>query len=133
MRVLGISGSLRRDSHNSALLRAAGELIEEHGAEFEVYDGLKAIPPYDEDDDVGEERDAMGLGKQRRHQREGVEEVVLVGMVLYADELQTALVGDLHELVAAVHRVRVGDDRDPDVRHQPWDSPSSTSGATPDI
>ena len=54
MRVLGISGSLRRDSHNSALLRAAGELIEEQGAEFEVYDGLKAIPPYDEDDDVGE-------------------------------------------------------------------------------
>ena len=54
MRVLGISGSLRRDSHNSALLRAAGELVEEQGAEFEVYDGLKAIPPYDEDDDVGE-------------------------------------------------------------------------------
>src|ERR671931_344423 len=53
MRVLGISGSLRRDSHNTALLRAAGELIEEQGAEFEVFDALKAIPPYDEDDDVG--------------------------------------------------------------------------------
>jgi chromate reductase, NAD(P)H dehydrogenase (quinone) len=52
MRVLGISGSLRRDSHNTTLLRAAGELAEEHGAEFEVFDGLKAIPPYDEDDDV---------------------------------------------------------------------------------
>ncbi len=53
MRVLGISGSLRRDSHNTKLLRAAGELVEEQGAEFEVFDGLKAIPPYDEDDDVG--------------------------------------------------------------------------------
>jgi chromate reductase len=53
MRVLGISGSLRRDSHNMALLRAAGELAEEEGAEFEVFDGLKAIPPYDEDDNVG--------------------------------------------------------------------------------
>jgi chromate reductase len=53
VRVLGISGSLRRDSHNTRLLRAAGELAEEHGAEFEVFDGLKAIPPYDEDDDVG--------------------------------------------------------------------------------
>ena len=53
MRVLGISGSLRRDSHNTMLLRAAGELVEEHGAEFEVFDGLKAIPPYDEDDDAG--------------------------------------------------------------------------------
>jgi chromate reductase, NAD(P)H dehydrogenase (quinone) len=53
VRVLGISGSLRRDSHNTALLRAAGELVELEGAEFEVFDGLKAIPPYDEDDDVG--------------------------------------------------------------------------------
>jgi chromate reductase len=53
VRVLGVSGSLRRDSHNTALLRVAGELVEEHGAEFEVFDGLKAIPPYDEDDDVG--------------------------------------------------------------------------------
>jgi chromate reductase len=54
MRVLGISGSLRRDSHNTILLRAAGELVAERGAEFEIYDGLKAIPPYDEDDDIGD-------------------------------------------------------------------------------
>src|SRR3954451_2667686 len=53
MRVLGISGSLRHDSHNTRLLRAAGEIAEQHGAEFEVFDGLKAVPPYDEDDDVG--------------------------------------------------------------------------------
>jgi chromate reductase, NAD(P)H dehydrogenase (quinone) len=53
MRVLGISGSLRRDSHNTKLLRAAGEIVERQGGEFEVFDGLKAIPPYDEDDDVG--------------------------------------------------------------------------------
>jgi chromate reductase len=54
MRVLGISGSLRRDSHNTKLLRAAGEIVEADGAEFEVFDGLKTIPPYDEDDDVGD-------------------------------------------------------------------------------
>src|SRR3954452_3915616 len=53
MRVLGISGSLRRGSHNSAMLRAAGELVEAQGAEFEIFDGLKAIPPYNEDDDIG--------------------------------------------------------------------------------
>ena len=53
MRVLGISGSLRRDSHNTRLLRAAGELFEAEGAEFEIYEGLKEVPPYDEDDDVG--------------------------------------------------------------------------------
>jgi chromate reductase len=51
MRVLGISGSLRRDSWNSAVLLAAEELLPED-AELELYDGLKAIPPYDEDDDV---------------------------------------------------------------------------------
>jgi chromate reductase, NAD(P)H dehydrogenase (quinone) len=52
MRVLGISGSLRRDSHNTALLRHVGELFEAEGVEFEIYDGLRDIPPYDEDDDV---------------------------------------------------------------------------------
>lgn len=51
MRVLGISGSLRRDSHNTKLLRAAGELFEAAGGEFEIYPDLKLVPPYDEDDD----------------------------------------------------------------------------------
>jgi chromate reductase len=50
MRVLGISGSLRRDSHNTELLRAAATLLPS-GAEFELYDGLRNIPPYDEDED----------------------------------------------------------------------------------
>ena len=52
MRVLGISGSLRRESYNTALLRHAGELIEAEGAEFELYDGLRTIPPFDEEDEV---------------------------------------------------------------------------------
>ncbi len=51
MRVLGISGSLRRDSHNTQLLRVAGEMFERRGVEFELYDALKQVPPYDEDDD----------------------------------------------------------------------------------
>jgi chromate reductase len=50
MRVLGISGSLRRDSHNSKLLRTAAELLP-FGVELEVYEELKAIPPYDADDE----------------------------------------------------------------------------------
>ena len=54
MRVLGISGSLRRDSHNTKLLRAAGEIVDERGGQFEMFGGLKEIPPYDEDDDVGD-------------------------------------------------------------------------------
>ena len=50
-RVLGISGSLRRDSHNTSLLRAAAEAAGPD-IELELYDGLKDVPPYDEDDDV---------------------------------------------------------------------------------
>jgi chromate reductase, NAD(P)H dehydrogenase (quinone) len=48
-RILGISGSLRRDSHNTSLLRAAADGA---GPDVELYDGLKVVPPYDEDDDV---------------------------------------------------------------------------------
>lgn len=51
MRVLGISGSLRADSHNTRLLRAAGGLLPEH-AELEIYDGLSSIPPYNEDHEL---------------------------------------------------------------------------------
>jgi chromate reductase, NAD(P)H dehydrogenase (quinone) len=52
MRVLGISGSLRRDSHNTELLRAAATLLPP-GAELELWGDLKAVPPYDVDDDYG--------------------------------------------------------------------------------
>lgn len=50
MRILAISGSLRRDSHNTRLLRAAADLLPP-GAELEVLDpeALRAIPHYDED------------------------------------------------------------------------------------
>jgi chromate reductase, NAD(P)H dehydrogenase (quinone) len=50
-KILGISGSLRRGSYNTRLLEAAAELLPE-GVELEVLDGLKEVPPYDEDDDV---------------------------------------------------------------------------------
>jgi chromate reductase len=52
MKVLAISGSLRRDSHNTELLRAAAELLPP-SAELELFEGLKAVEPYDEDDDRG--------------------------------------------------------------------------------
>jgi chromate reductase len=51
MRVLGITGSLRGDSHNGRLLRAAAELLPPD-AELVSFDGLKAIPPFDEDDEA---------------------------------------------------------------------------------
>jgi chromate reductase, NAD(P)H dehydrogenase (quinone) len=58
MKVLGISGSLRRDSYNTQLLRAAGELLPPD-AELELWDGLKAVPPFDEDDELGPEPAAV--------------------------------------------------------------------------
>jgi chromate reductase len=57
MRVLGISGSLRRDSHNTRLLRVAAQVMPPPH-ELELFDGLKEVPPYDADDDVDEAPEA---------------------------------------------------------------------------
>jgi chromate reductase len=51
LRILGISGSLRRGSHNTNLLRAAAGVLPP-GVEFELYDGIRELPPYDPDLDV---------------------------------------------------------------------------------
>jgi chromate reductase, NAD(P)H dehydrogenase (quinone) len=50
MRILGISGSLRRDSHNTRLLRGVGDLLPD-GVELVLFDQLAAIPPYNEDEE----------------------------------------------------------------------------------
>jgi chromate reductase len=51
VRILAISGSLRRASVNTALLRSASELLDGRH-ELILWDGLAAVPPYDEDADV---------------------------------------------------------------------------------
>jgi chromate reductase len=51
MRVLAISGSLRRDSHNTKLLRAASESLAPP-AQLELLEGLADVPPYNEDEDI---------------------------------------------------------------------------------
>ncbi len=58
MRVLGLSGSLRSGSLNSALLRAAAERLPA-GAELVEFERLAAIPPYDEDADTEPAPDAV--------------------------------------------------------------------------
>ncbi len=50
MQILALSGSLRAESYNTALARAAAELAPA-GTEIELYEGLAWIPPYDGDDD----------------------------------------------------------------------------------
>jgi chromate reductase len=49
VRILAISGSLRRDSHNTALLRAAAQLLPPE-VEVVLYESLAAIPNFNEDD-----------------------------------------------------------------------------------
>ncbi len=58
-RVLAIAGSLRRDSHNAALLRAVAGLAPD-GVEVEIWEGLREIPPFDEDDDRAGRAGAAG-------------------------------------------------------------------------
>jgi chromate reductase len=48
MRILGISGSLRRGSHNRKLLRAAGAALPPE-VELVEWDGLAGLPAFDED------------------------------------------------------------------------------------
>jgi chromate reductase len=54
VRVLAVSGSLRRGSHNTQLLRAAAEFAPPE-IEVELFEGLDRIPPYDADVDAAEE------------------------------------------------------------------------------
>ena len=51
MKLLGISGSLRRDSYNSLLLDNVRELLADV-VEVAVYEALKDVPPFDEDDET---------------------------------------------------------------------------------
>ena len=51
MKILGISGSLRAASYNTALLRAAAELLP-GGVQLELYEDLESLPPYNEDRDT---------------------------------------------------------------------------------
>ena len=51
MNILGISGSLRAGSYNSALLRAARK-VAPAGMDIDIYERLRAIPPYDADLDT---------------------------------------------------------------------------------
>lgn len=62
MKVLGISGSLRADSHNSRLLGSASRVLPAD-AEFERLDSeiLRSLPHYDEDIDTADQRDPAVL------------------------------------------------------------------------
>ncbi|MFF5975453.1 NADPH-dependent FMN reductase [Streptomyces sp. NPDC012769] len=66
-RILAISGSLRAASHNTQLLRAALK-FNPGGQDIEIYEDLRAIPPYDLDLDTPELRPAAVTELRRRVQ-----------------------------------------------------------------
>jgi chromate reductase, NAD(P)H dehydrogenase (quinone) len=86
MLVLAISGSLRRDSNNTRLLRALAE--EAQGdVEVRLWEDLKAIPPYDADDDGPEGPEAVEAF--RRAVREA--DAVLIATPEYNSSIPGAL------------------------------------------
>lgn len=78
MRVLGITGSLRRDSYNHALMREAAERLPA-GAELVEFERLGEIPPYDADLEAAETPPAVA--ELRRAMREA--DAVLVATPEY--------------------------------------------------
>lgn len=51
MRLLGVVGSLRPGSYNAQLMRAVAARVQAiDGVELDVFDGLRAVPPFDEED-----------------------------------------------------------------------------------
>ncbi len=97
MIVLGISGSLRGDSHNTRLLRAAARELPE-GVEFHLFDGLRDVPPYDEDDD----RDPAPAAVQRLR-----EAIAQADAVLFATpEYNSSIPGQLKNALDWASRPR---------------------------
>jgi chromate reductase len=82
MKLLGISGSLRRGSHNARLLRVAAQVVPPP-AELELFDGLKDVPPYDEDDDI----DPVPEGAQRLRDAIADADAILIATPEYNSSL----------------------------------------------
>jgi chromate reductase len=90
MRILGISGSLRAASYNTALLRAAAHLTPE-GTALEIYQGLEALPPYNEDRDTDHPPDEVARLRA---------EIDAADAVLFATpEYNTTMPGQLKQVV----------------------------------
>jgi len=88
MRVLGISGSLRRDSYNHALLRRAAERLPA-GAELVEFDRLREIPAYDADLEEGGAPAPEAVAALREAMREA--DAVLIATPEYNQSIPGAL------------------------------------------
>jgi chromate reductase len=90
MRILGISGSLRSGSHNARLLAAAAGLLPA-GVEYVRFDGLKAVPPFDEDDESEPPDPAVA------HLREQI--VAADGLLIATPEYNSSIPGQLKNAI----------------------------------
>lgn len=90
MRILAISGSLRRESHNTALLRAAAAMLPA-GVELTIHDGLREIPPYDDDELAG----AGGAGAPASVVRLREEIAAADGVLISTPEYNSSIPGQL--------------------------------------
>jgi chromate reductase len=113
MRVLAISGSLRRDSHNTALLRTAAELLPP-SVELEIFDGLKLVEPYDQDDDIGRGPDGA------RRLREAIDSADAV--LIAAPEYNSSIPGVLKNALDWASR--------PKGENTLWGKPAAVVGAS---
>ncbi len=103
MRVLGISGSLRRGSLNSALLRAAAERLPA-GVELVEFERLADVPPYDEDLDPSSSSAGRGA-EAPAAVRELREEILAADAVLIATpEYNHSIPGQLKNALDWVSR-----------------------------
>jgi chromate reductase len=71
MLLLGISGSLRADSHNTGLLRAAARKLPP-GAGLAIWDGLADVPPFSEDREEAPAPAAVGRLRRAVAEADGV-------------------------------------------------------------
>jgi hypothetical protein len=106
MRVLGISGSLRRGSLNTALLRAAAERLPA-GVELVGFDRLGDVPPYDEDVDPSSSSAGPGVAEAPEAVRELREAILAADAVLVATpEYNHSIPGQLKNALDWVSRRR---------------------------
>ena len=88
--LLGISGSLRRGSHNTLLLHAAARELPE-GVTLRIYRGLAEVPPYNEDQDV--DRPPAAVARLRQ------EIAAADGLLLATPEYNQSIPGQLKNAV----------------------------------